>query len=146
MVMPNGAAMTAISATVIHSSIITCAVHPTSMIVANLAMIHSVMPRHCTVAMALVHAVASMLIHRLRPHRPPGAAMSAVRRSGRLHLSERRDGERQRTDRGECYHFHGISPRSRGDGAQVMDDWQQRMFQLPWAVMDRLASEILLQR
>jgi hypothetical protein len=44
-------------------------------------------------------------------------------------LSEAWRGERQRADGGDCYHFHGISPRSRRYGAQLMDDWRPRMFQ-----------------
>jgi hypothetical protein len=48
MVMPDGAAMTAVTAVVIasnttHSSIVACAVHATSMIVAHLTMIHSIL-------------------------------------------------------------------------------------------------------
>jgi hypothetical protein len=119
MMMPDSAAMTAISAimiptTTIHSSIIARAVHAAAMIVTHLPVIHSIFaPRHCSVAMPAIHIAASMLVHRLRPRGTASAAMSAIRRSGWLHLGESRHGERQHADRGKCHHFHGISPRSR---------------------------------
>jgi hypothetical protein len=134
MMMPDGSAMTAVTTVVIatamiHSLIISGAVHAASMIVTHLTMIHSILAaRHCAVAAPAIHVAASMLIHWLRPHGTASAAMPTICRAGGLHLGESRRGERQRADRDECYHFHGISPRSRRDGAQVMDDWQQRMF------------------
>jgi hypothetical protein len=136
MVMPYCPAVPTIAAvtvgtTMAHSPIVACTIHVAFAVIAHATMIHSgAASRHRVVTASMVHAAATMFVHRLGARHPVSTTVRAIRRRAGIHLRKGRRGKRQHADSGDCHHFHGISPRDRRGGAQMMDDRRRRMFRL----------------